>query len=215
MIRIPGGTMNTELKANDWINETYTGSEFSQEVLAECSEIEIAFAEKLLDEVQEAHDQLRNLNEDISLLQTAENALDLVTENLSRIYQMVKLHQRGNLSHSEANEINDRINNLMMVTMLVVEDTEFNGHALFKDSVIQLKGTGTKTLHVTLSRIPDIAGIETNDYETALTSLTSAAQVINSQYRRIGSALKSLLDDYRQLRNEIELLTMTKQRLAN
>lgn len=209
MIQIPGGTMNARLQEN-----IENGNTFGRQALATYNEIEIAFAETMLDEVEEAQAQMLSLKQDIALLETAENALDLITENLAKIYQLVKMHQRDDLTHSEQNELSDRINNLLMVTMLVTEEAEFNGNPLFKNGVIQLNGTGYGRLYLTTAHIPEIKGIDTNDYQAALKSLSAAAHTINRQYQQICHAFRTLQDDYRQLRNEIDILTSARQKLA-
>jgi len=190
--------------------ENQSHFDFSEQVLAVCTEMEKACAETLLDQVEEAQAQIQGLIDDISLLQTAENALDLIAENLSKIRRLASIKQRGNLSHYEETEINDSINNLMMVTMLVTEDAEFNGHRLFADDVILLNGTGSGRVFLATSHLPQIRGIETNDAEAVLDSLGSVACVINRQYQRIGTALHSLLCDYRQLRKEIDMIIISQ-----
>ena len=171
-----------------------------------CCESETARAESLLDQVEEVQAQLQGLIDDVSLLQTTENALDLIAENLAKVRRMTLLKQQDQLSHFDEAEINDTINNLMMVTMLVTEDTEYNGYRLFSDNVIELNGTGSDRLFFSTARLPRIQGIETNDCEAVLDSLTSAARVINRQYERIGKVLRSLLSTYDQIHSNVDQL---------
>lgn len=185
---------------------------YSKQVLAECTDIETAFAETLLDQVEEAQLQVRALSNDIGLLQAAENALDLVAENLSKIRRLTLLKQQGSLNRHDEAEVNDRINNLMMVTMLVAEDAEYNGRRLFRDDVIELNSIGNGRLFLATSRLPEIRGIETNDCRAVLECLNAAAQVINRQYRRTGDTLRNLLSEYHQLQKEINLLITEQAR---
>ena len=106
----------------------------------------VAYAETLLDKVEEAQNQICSLNENISLLQTLENALDLVGENLSKIWRLAKIKEQGNLSHAELSSLEDTMSNLLMVNMLILEDTEFNGHALFKDNILQFDSNSSGKL---------------------------------------------------------------------
>ena len=177
------------------------------ETLATCGGHEAIWAERMLDQVEEAQTRVQELIDDISLLQTAENALDLIAENLSKVRRLTLARQQGGLSRFDEAEISDSINNLMMVTILVAEDTEYNGHRLFSNDVIELNGTGDERLFLATSQLPPIQGIETNDCEAVMDSLANAARVINRQYGRICKTLSSLMDAYKQIHGNLKTLT--------
>ena len=174
--------------------------------------MQAAYAEALLDQVDIAQKQIRDLQGDISLLQTAENALDLISENLAKVRRLVTEKQTCSTGEAVA-DLNHEIRNLLMINMLVVEDTELNGHYLFRDDIIRMRSDTGSELTLTTTRVPEIAGIDTNDTQATLDSLDSAARTINRQYQRIGELMRALLAGYRQLQSETTLLMTARQEL--
>ena len=83
-----------------------------------------AYADGLLDQVDTAHQQIQEIQTDMSLLQTMENALGMISENMARVRRLAQDALRGNASHSEMDLLSDEILNLLMANMLIVEDTE-------------------------------------------------------------------------------------------
>lgn len=179
---------------------------------SELCEMQAAYAEALLDQVDIAQKQIRDLQGDISLLQTAENALDLISENLAKVRRLVTEKQTCSTGEAVA-DLNHEIRNLLMINMLVVEDTELNGHYLFRDDIIRMRSDTGSELTLTTTRVPEIAGIDTNDTQATLDSLDSAARTINRQYQRIGELMRALLAGYRQLQSETTLLMTARQEL--
>jgi len=176
-------------------------------------EMQAAYAEALLDQVDAAQMQIRDLQDDISLLQTAENALDMISENLAKIRRLVTERQAYSTFEHTVADLNHEIRNLLMINMLVAEDTELNGHYLFKDDIIRMSSDPRGELTLTTTRIPEIAGIDTNDTQATMDSLDSAAHAINRQYQRIGQLMRALLEIYQQLQTETTLLTTARQNL--
>ena len=173
-------------------------------------DLELAYADALLDQVDTAQQHIRDIQSDIALLQTMENALGLISENMARVRRLAKETLRGEATHSDISAASDEIRNLMMINMLIAEDTEFNGHFLFKDDVLSMCSFVGSELTLTTTKIPEISGVETGDFQVILDSLDGAARTINRQYQRIGRIMRTLLNTYQQLRYEIDLL-MTAQ----
>ncbi len=169
-------------------------------------DLELAYADALLDQVDTAQQHIRDIQSDIALLQTMENALGLISENMARVRRLAKETLRNESTHSDISAASDEIRNLVMINMLIAEDTEFDGHLLFKDDVLSMCSLGVGELTLTTAKIPDISGVETGDFQAILDSLDSVARTINRQYQRIGTVMRVLLNSYQQLRCEIDLL---------
>ncbi len=169
-------------------------------------ELELAYADALLDQVDTAQQHIRDIQSDIALLQTMENALGLISENMARVRRLARDIQQTEATHNEISIVSDEIRNLMMINMLIAEDTEFDGHFLFKDDVLSMCSRDIGMLTLTTAKIPEISGVETGDFQAMLDSLDNTARTINRQYQRIGTVMRTLLDTYRQLRCEIDLL---------
>jgi flagellin-like hook-associated protein FlgL len=176
-------------------------------------EMQAAYAKALLDQVDAAQEQIQDLQDDISLLQTAENALDMISENLAKVRRLAMEKQTYSTRKQTVADLNDEIRNLLMINMLVAEDTELNGHFLFRDDIIRMSSNARGELTLTTTRLPEIAGIDTNDTQATLDSLDSAARTINRQYERIAELMRTLLDNYRQLQHETIVLTTAQREL--
>ena len=173
-------------------------------------DLELAYADALLDQVDTAQQHIRNIQSDIALLQTMENALGMISENMARVRRLARDMQQGSATVNEINAASDEIRNLIMINILIAEDTEFNGYLLFQDNVLSMCSCDIGKLTLTTVKIPEIDGVETGDFGAILDSLDSVARTINNQYEQIGTIMRTLLDTYRQLRYEVELL-MTAQ----
>jgi flagellin-like hook-associated protein FlgL len=177
-------------------------------------DLELAYADALLDQVDTAQQHIRDIQSDIALLQTMENALGLISENMARVRRLAREAQQSEATHTEISIASDEIRNLMMINILIAEDTEFDGHFLFKDNVLSMCSFASGKLTLTTAKIPEISGVETSDFQAILDSLDSVARTINRQYQRIGTVMRTLLDAYQQLRCEIDLL-MTARTYRN
>lgn len=174
--------------------------------------MQIDMSETLLDRIEEAQQQIADLNADISLLQTERRALDLISKNLSKIRRLTHEKNRYSDCGSVVNELNDRIRSLLKANRHLV-NTRFNGYALFKDSTIELSSRPASGLCLMTTKIPQIKGTESDDLQSTLVSLDAAATAINQEYKRISSVMRELLNYYQQLRSEIDMLIFAQGRL--
>ena len=197
------------------VNEKQQDASELAVAVSACEDLELICADALLDQVDTAHQRIQEIQTDMSLLQTMENALGMISENMARVRRLAQDALRGNASHSEMALLSDEILNLLMVNMLIVEDTEFDGHFLFKNDVISLHSFVGEELTLTTMNIPEICGTETGDFRAIVEDLDNAARIINRQYQRIGKVMRRLLDAYGQLQCEFDLLLNAQARLIN
>ena len=190
------------------VNEKRRGSD--KRVPAMSLDLELAYADTLLDQVDTAQQHIRSIQSDIALLQTMENALGLISENMARVRRLARETQQSKATHSEISIASDEIRNLIMINMLIAEDTEFDGYFLFKDNVLSMCSFARGELTLTTTKIPEISGVETGDFQAILDDLDNAARTINRQYQRIGTVMRALLGAYQQLRSEIDLLMIDR-----
>lgn len=194
------------VRENNQISKNQNDAQGIGQFAATCRQHLLAQAETLLDRIDTAQQQIQDLQNDISLLQTAENALDLLSENLASIRRLTLEKKQFGNCECAINELNDQIGNLLTVNTLIADDTEFNGHHLFKDDVIHLTSCEGADLWLVTTKLPEIAGLETNDIQATLDSLSTTAEMINRQYENIASLMRILLDYYERLRAEFKLL---------
>lgn len=203
-LEIPGGIMSTRQ-----INQVSENQDGAAEAFDTAKyELELALADTMLDQVDSAQQRIREIQNDISLLETMENALGLISENMVRVRRLAQDPD----SEDGAAVASEKIRNLMMVNVLVAEGTEFDGRLLFRDGTIRMKYSAEDELLLETARVPEIDGIEDGDFFTIRNSLDNAATTINCQYKRIGTMMRTLLEAYRQLRWEIDLLITARSR---
>ena len=178
-------------------------------------DLELVYADAMLDQVDTAQQHIQDIQTDIALLHTMENALDMISENMAKLRRMAQDVLQGEITHSDMARISDEILNLLMVNTLIVEDTEFNGHRLFINNVISMSSFPVGELTLTTTNIPEVSGTETGDFQAMLDDLDNIARVINRQYQRISTVMRILLDTYEQFQAEVDLLLNEQTRLFN
>jgi flagellin len=91
----------------------------------------LAIAASMTSQIRGMQQGVRNANDGISLVQTAEGALDEVTNMLQRMRELTV--QRSNSTYSEADVANIDLEREALATQIrsVVENTQFNGRNLF------------------------------------------------------------------------------------
>jgi flagellin-like hook-associated protein FlgL len=172
---------------------------------------QVDLSETLLDRIEEAQQQIADLNADISLLQTERRSLDLISRNLSKIRRLTLEKNQYADDSSVIDVLNDRLHTLLKANRHLV-NTRFNGYALFKDSTIELSSRPASGLCLMTTEIPQIKGTESDDLQSTLVSLDAAATAINQEYKRISSVMRELLNYYQQLRSEIDTLIFAQGR---
>jgi flagellin-like hook-associated protein FlgL len=181
----------------------------------EFCDLEQICADAMLDQVDTAQQHIQDIQTDIALLHTMENALDMLTENMAKVSRLAKDALQSETDHTDMGRISDEILNLLMVNTLIVEDTEFNGHRLFMNNVISMGSFPVGELTLTTTNIPEITGTETGDFQAMLDDMDNIARVINRQYQRIGTVMRILLDTYEQVQSEVNLLLNAQTRVFN
>jgi len=159
----------------------------------------LAITERMTAQINGKQQAMRNANDGISLAQTAEGALDEVTNNLQRVRELAV--QASNATYSDA----DRALLQKEVTALLAENdrtasqTKFNGVNLldgsFSGQSFQVGSNASDTISgVAISDMDNAAiGVSAVDISTAsgasaaLTSVDTALNTINTQRADLGA----------------------------
>jgi len=147
---------------------------------------------------------IRNANDGISLAQTAEGALDEVTNMLQRMRELTVQRSNGTYSASDVANIDAERNALGAQITQVVNNTTFNGNTLFntpRTFAIQAGAEATDALSVTMPQlnaaggameaVVNFTGAATTTLETRalLTDGTNTFfQIEGNRYRQITGA---------------------------
>ena len=87
----------------------------------------LAISQRFTSQIRGLEQANRNANDGISLLQTAEGALDEVTNMLQRMRELAVQAVNGSVSDSDRNSLNDEYQELRLEIDRVFKSTEFNG----------------------------------------------------------------------------------------
>ena len=104
----------------------------------------LAIAQRFTSQIRGLEQANRNANDGISLLQTAEGALDEVTNMLQRMRELAVQSVNGTVSNADRNSLNDEYSELKAEVSRVFDSTEFNGTNLLATSATLTMQVGFK-----------------------------------------------------------------------
>ena len=91
----------------------------------------LAIAERMSAQVKGMNVAVRNANDAISQMQTAEGAMGKIGENLQRIRELAVQSANGTLSQDDRDNLQLEVDQLQQEIVRVVDNSKFNGVALF------------------------------------------------------------------------------------
>jgi len=121
----------------------------------------LAIASSMTSQIRGMNQGIRNANDGISLAQTAEGALDEVSNMLQRMRELTVQSQNGTYSADDKKNIYAEQNALADQIRSVVKNTEFNGEALFtggtgdtaKEFSIQAGANSGDTIKISIDKL--------------------------------------------------------------
>lgn len=113
----------------------------------------LAIASSMTSQIRGMNQGIRNANDGISLAQTAEGALDEVSNNLQRMRELTVQSQNGTYSVDDKANIDKERVALAKQIASVVNNTEFNGTKLFNgdSAAVTIQAGATDADKITLS----------------------------------------------------------------
>lgn len=118
----------------------------------------LAIAERFTTQIRGQNQAIRNANDGISLAQTAEGALDEVSNNLQRIRELAVQASNATYSQSDRDALQLEVSELLSEVNRVADQTSFNGVKLldgsFSGAVFQIGANAGE--NITLSSIADV-----------------------------------------------------------
>lgn len=196
----------------------------------------LAVSESLRAQIRGLNQAVRNTNDGVSIIQTAEGALNEIQNNLSRLRELAVQSASGTLDdsgdersyiNSEAQALLDEINRLANVT-------EFNGRALLNGN--STSGSGTVSLEVqvgifattndrisvTISSAHSVAlgvngvTLETSaNAQSALAEIDSAIDTVSSIRATLGATQNRLGSALANLQSSIENLSSAESQIRD
>ena len=182
----------------------------------------LAISERLRSQVRSLDQSKRNANDGISLVQTAEGALNEVSSILTRLRELAVQSSNGSVSNQDRETLDEEFQSLVSEVNRIGRSTEFNGIKLLDGSNTSVSfqvgfgtTTGIDTLSVSLSAaLSTSLSLQSLDIgsggatTTAIASIDSAINTISSLRGTLGAVQN-------RLGSTIQNLAITSENLAS
>ncbi|HEX8941059.1 MAG TPA: flagellin [Candidatus Limnocylindrales bacterium] len=158
----------------------------------------LAISEKLRAQVRGLNQAQRNAQDAISMVQTAEGALNEVHASLQRIRELAVQYNNGTLGSAEQNSITAEAAQLMSGITDIANQTTFNGKALLSSAAtsvsFQVGANQGETLSVAFTALSVSAASVTaiSSVDTAIGSVSDLRGTLGAAQNRLESAVRNL-----------------------
>ncbi|MFT4513382.1 MAG: flagellin [Planctomycetota bacterium] len=189
----------------------------------------LAISERLRSQVRSLEQGKRNANDGISLVQTAEGALNEVSSILIRLRELAIQSSNGTVSDQDKSTLDEEFSSLVSEVNRIGQSTEFNGIKLLDGSSSSVSfqvgfGTteGIDTLSVSLSAsLSTSLALDTLDIgstgstTTAITNIDAAINSISSLRGSLGAVQNRLGSTINNLAIQTENLSAAESRIRD
>ena len=189
----------------------------------------LAISERLRSQVRSFEQAKRNANDGISMVQTAEGALNEVSSILTRLRELAIQSSNGSVSNQDKETLDQEFQSLVSEVNRIGSSTEFSGIKLLDGSTSSVSfqvgfGTtaGTDTLSVTLS--PSLAtSLSLNSLDigsggattTAITNIDTAINTVSGLRGTLGAIQNRLGSTINNLAIQVENLSAAESRIRD
>jgi flagellin len=189
----------------------------------------LAISERLRSQVRSLEQAKRNANDGISLVQTAEGALNEVSSIMIRLRELAVQSANGSVSNQDKDTLDEEFQSLINEVDRIGRSTEFNGIKLLDGSssaVTFQVGYGTTsgidTLNVTLSAsLSTTLSLNSLDIgsggsaSTAITNIDAAINSVSSLRGTLGAIQNRLGSTINNLAIQVENLSAAESRIRD
>ncbi|WP_174286049.1 flagellin [Sphingomonas bacterium] len=173
----------------------------------------LAISTSMQSQITGMNQGIRNANDGISLAQTAEGALDEVTNNLQRMRELAVQAGNGTYSSSDLANIKTEQDALAQQITNIATNTQFNGLALFDgshatvkiqaganaaDAVTMSMGaslTADATITPVVASGASVTGATLAQYDTAISTISTRRAGLGAAQNQLQSAVNNLTSD--------------------
>lgn len=184
----------------------------------------LAVSEKMRAQIRGMEQAERNVQDGISLVQTAEGALEEAGNIAQRMRELGIQAGNSTLSNDDRTKIQEELKQLQEEMVQIGEETKFNGNALLEgtntDFTIQA-GAGTETRTITMENLKDIADnistdvSDTTNAATVVENVDTALEAINTARANLGAMQNRLEYTSSNLTTSTENLTAAESRIRD
>ena len=171
---------------------------------------------------------MRNTNDGISIIQTAEGASDEVVDLLTRMRELAVESSSDTLASTERAYIQDEVDELVAEVARIAAATEFNGIQLSDGSVTSLsvqvgvQNSSSSRISITLSDLTTttltITALDVDtasDARTAIDTLDAALDTVNDYRSGLGATQNRLDSAYATMETYVENLSAAESQIRD
>jgi len=185
----------------------------------------LAIASSMTSQIRGMSQAVRNSNDGISMAQTADGALDEVTNMLQRIRELAVQASSGTYSSTDKTNLQTEVTQLASQITAITSNTKFNGVSLFSGTAgssgtvtIQTGSTSSDTVNVDFTQL-DLSAVSSVDLTTgataALTSVDTLISTVATKRAKFGAAENRLNSVVNNLQSNITNLTDARSRIED
>jgi flagellin len=190
----------------------------------------LAISEGLRSDIRALQQASRNAADGVSMVQTAEGALDEVSNILLRLRELAEQAATETLGSAERDYLDAEYQDLLEEITRISDTTEFNGSMLLDGTAGSLDiqvgigtaassqvtiGLGTNMDATTLGLTQAISGTDGANALTAIGQIESAQTTIASTRGDLGAAQNRLETSIRSIGNQVENLSAANSRIRD
>jgi flagellin len=176
---------------------------------------EIAVADLLGGQLSEARQGIRNLIDGVSMLQTADGALGVVSDNLVRMKQLTMQAQSGVLSDEQRNLIQAELTQLGEMNAQIGVMTQFNNVKVLENGTVSIAAGGDALFTIDLQGVAAVTGDVTADAEALMASIEAAAEAIGEHRGNLGADMTRMENYTENLQVQAESLLASESAIRD
>ena len=187
----------------------------------------LAIASSMTSQIRGMTQAVRNSNDGISMAQTADGALDEVTNMLQRIRELAVQSASGTYQDSDRTNLQTEVTALQSQITSITNNTKFNGVGLFTGSAgssgtvtIQTGSDASDTVTMDFSALT-LTGVSTISLSTqagataALSTLDTAISAVSTKRANLGASESRLSSVVNNLTSNITNLSEAQSRIQD
>ena len=180
----------------------------------------LSIATNFTSDIRGVNQGIRNANDGIALAQTAEGALEEVTNLLQRVRELAIQSQNGTLDNTDRGFLDTEVTELAGQIDDILSNTEFNGISLFgttsgSDVTVSIQLDAGRSVDITSTAIDtanlDAAGLDVSTATNAATAVTN----VDAGLQAVNTTRSSLGAGQNRLQAAINNLTATSTNLSD
>ena len=173
----------------------------------------LSISEKMRAQIRGLGQAARNAQDGISLIQTAEGALDEVSNMLVRLKELAVQKSNGTYSTDDVSNLELEMNSLGDEIDNIFTNTKFNGSKVLTTTAsIAISDDGTTALSIEKTATTGITGLGSG---STVTNIDTAIKNVNKARATYGSQQNRLESTVRNLKTTVENLQAAESRIRD